>query len=128
MKPYIWSFVLLAGLLSCKDEGTTPAQAPLAKVFEIHLQAWFSHTPVLISVDQSQVFANTVSTGSILAFAAIIPLQVTQGTHKLTVSIAGTVSKDTSFTISDTLFVGVSYNSTNGTINYRFQRNPFYYR
>ena len=128
MRSYTLFFVLLASLLACRDEGTTQPQAPLAEVFEIHLQDGFSETPVVISVDQAQVFASTVSTGFIVAFAAIIPVQLTQGTHKLTVTIAHTVSKDTSFAISDTLFVGVSYNSTTRTIDYRFQRNRFYYR
>ena len=127
MKLYVFLFVPLVGLLSCKDQGTTQPQVLLAKVFEIHLQAWFSHTPVSISVDQGEVFAGTVSTGSILAFAAIIPVQVTQGTHKLTASIADSVSKDTTFTISDTLFVGVNFNPANGSIDYRFQRNRFYH-
>jgi hypothetical protein len=58
---------------------------------------------VKVSVDDSQVFADTVTTGSVLAFAAIIPVKVTKGTHGLNVTVPNSASKDTTFTIADTL-------------------------
>jgi hypothetical protein len=119
---------MVTGSLSCEHEGTTQPQATPAKVFQIHLQSWFSNTPVFVSVDQTQVFADTVSTGYAIAVAAVIPVQVNQGTHKLGVNIANFLFKDTSFTIYDSLYVGVHYDSANAVISYRFQRNPFVYR
>ena len=113
---------------ACTDGGTTQPELPMAEVFEIHLQTWFSNTPVAISVDQGRVFNDTVTTGSSLAVAAIIPVHLTQGVHRLNVTVAGTVSKDTTFTISDSLFVGVGYDMNTETITYRFQRNRFPYR
>jgi hypothetical protein len=119
--------VLVTLQLAC-DTSTDVPPPPLADVCQIHLGSWFSHTPVKVAVDNSQVFADTVTTGSVLAFAAIIPVQVSKGTHGLNVTIVGSVSKDTTFTIADTLYIGVNYNATSSRISYALQRQPFYYR
>jgi hypothetical protein len=112
---------------ACETSTEAPPQT-LADVCQIHLQSGFSNTPVKVSVDFSQVFSDTVTTGSILAFAAIIPVQVSIGTHFLNVTVANSVSKDTAFTIADTLYIGVNYDATIPGITYHFQRWPFYYR
>jgi hypothetical protein len=113
---------------ACKHDATTAPQAIPATAFQIHLQSGFSNTPVNVYIDQSQVFADTISTGYILAVAVIIPVQINQGVHTFGVTIPNSVSKDTSFTISDSLYIGVNYNSAKSMISYHFQRNPFYYR
>jgi hypothetical protein len=97
-------------------------------VVQIHLQSGFSHTPVRVSVDFSQVFADTVTTGLVLAVAAIIPVQVVNGPHLLNVTVADSIAKGTTSTIADTLHIGVNYNATSSRISYAFQRQPFYYR
>ncbi len=128
MKRNIFFAVLAMVFLSCKDQGTNQPQGSISRAFEIHLQTWFFNTPVVVSLDGSQIFSNTVSTGSILAFAAIIPVQTIQGMHKLTVTVANSVSKDSIFMVSDTLYAGVNYNATNGNITYNLQRSGFPYR
>jgi hypothetical protein len=92
------------------------------------LQSWFSETPVKVMVDNFQVFADTITTGSILAFSAIILVQVSQVTHGLIFSAANSVSNDTTFRITDTLYIGVNYNKLTSKIRYVFQDRPFYYR
>ena len=81
-----------------------------------------------LAADDSQVFADTVTTGSVLAFAAFIPVKVTKGTHGMNVTVPKSASKDTTFTIADTLYIGVYYDATSSRITYAFQRQPFYYR
>ena len=120
--------VSLMVICGCADTGTVEPEPPLAQAFAIHLQSGYAHTPVIVSIDHARVFQDTVSTGYVLGFAAIIPVNVTQGTHTLTVTVPDTVSKDTSFTIVDTLFVAVQYSSSAHSLEYLFQRNPFYYR
>ena len=113
--------------LACNSP--TDANPPvLADLCQIHLLGWFTHMLVKVTVDNSQVFADTITTGSILAFAAIIPVQVSKGTHRLNVNVAETVSKDTTFTITDTLYIGVSYDETTSKIMYVFRHEPFGYR
>lgn len=92
------------------------------------MQAWFSHTPVKVALDHSQVSADIVTNDFVLAFAAILPARVFNGTHFLNVTVAESVSKDTTFTIADTLYIGVNYDATSSRITYAFQRQPFYYR
>jgi hypothetical protein len=63
-----------------------------------------------------------------VAVAAIIPVQVHKGTHLLNVTVPNSVSKDTTFTIADTLYIGVNNDATTPRITYHFRRLPFYYR
>ncbi len=128
MKLHILFCLLLTLLLACNDEGTAPPQAPPADLFRIHLQGGFSNTPVLVSIDRKQIFQDVVTTLPSISLATVVPVEVTQGTHRLAVTAAGVHSGDSTFTILDTLFVGVNYNATAGTIHYRFQRKPFVYR
>ena len=128
MKLQICLSALLVVSVSCSHDDTTQPQLIPAKAFAIHLQSWFSNTPVIVFVDESQVFADTVSTGYAVAVAAIIPVQINQGPHLLTVTIPNRVSKDTLFSIYDTLYAAVYYDSAKATIDYHFQRNQFGYR
>jgi hypothetical protein len=117
--------LLLAPACDTLTEAPPP---PLADVCQIHLQTGFSHTPVKVAVDNSQVFADSVTTGLALAVAAIIPVQVSKGTHGLNVTVGSSAFKDTTFAIADTLYVGVTYDATTSRITYVLQRRPFYYR
>ena len=128
MRTSICYAVFLMVLYGCADTGTVEPEPPMAQAFAIHLQSGYAHTPVIVSIDHARVFQDTVSTGYVLAFAAIIPVSVTQGMHSLTVTVPDTVSKDTTFTIVDTLFVAVQYSSSARSLEYHLQRKPFYYR
>jgi hypothetical protein len=120
--------ILVLLLQPACNKSTEVLPPALADLCQIHLQNWFSDTPVKVVVDNSQVFSDTITTGSILAFAAIIPVQVSQGTHGLIVTVADSVSNDTAFTITDTLYIGVNYNEITSTIRFVFRDRPFYYR
>jgi hypothetical protein len=129
LAPYVRLFVFALLTLQLACNSSTEAPPPgLADVCAIHLQSGFFHTPVRVSVDFSRVFEDTVATGLVLAVAAIIPVQVFNGPHLLNVTVAGSVSKDTTFTIADTLYIGVNYDATTSRIAYSFRRMPFYYR
>lgn len=111
---------------------TTEVTSPdFANVCQIHLQAWFSQTSVTVTVDNSRLFTGYVSTGAILGYATILPVQVTKGTHGLNVtaynSLSSPASKDTTFTVADSLYIGVNYDSTTSQIRYYFTRRPFLY-
>ena len=67
-----------------------------------------------------------ITTGSILAFAAILPIELAKGEHSLRVTV-NAVSADTTFLLGDSLFVGVNYYS-DPKIAFTLQRNPFPYR
>jgi hypothetical protein len=123
--------LLALGLLAVQSGCNSSTEAPpatIAQVCQIHLQSGFSHTPVRVSIDFSQVFSDTVTSGIIAPVAAIIPVQVYNGTHLLNVTVPNSVSKDTMFTIADSLYIGVNYDATTPRITYHFQRLPFYYR
>lgn len=120
-------FLLFAfSFYSCNND-VGPVNQEFADLFQIHLQNGFSNTPVKVRVDYSQVFFDTVSTGYVLSVAAIIPVKIRKGTHFLSVT-AGSTTSNTTFTIADTLYIGVNYSSTNSRITYRFQQYPFGYR
>ena len=120
--------VLLFASFACKDDVTTNPTGVPADLFAVHLWSGFSMTPVSVSVDQREVFADTVSTSMLLGVAAIIPVPVNRGRHTLSVAIPSRVSKDTFFVIEDTLFAGVDYDSSRSSINCYFGKNLFGYR
>ena len=127
MKLRILSIILAVSTLSCEDQGTISPQEAFANLFQVHLQSGFSNTAVSISLDQGQVYSNIVSTNPVLSLAAVVPLRVTRGAHKLTVTVDGIVSRDATFTVSDTMFALVRYNPTNRAIDIGFTKTKFLY-
>jgi len=112
-------------LLSCNE--ATQLEPTYAEVFQVHLQSYYSQTPVEMKIDNSEVFSGTISTGAILGFAQLIPLQVMPGEHSMSVNVNHALTKDTSFSLGDTLYVGVEYDAVNSRITYLFQRERFVY-
>ncbi len=110
------------------NTATETGPATLAKVCEIHLQWAFNQTPVTVFVDNAQVFSGTVSSSPIVGVAEIVPVDVINGLHFLRVTVSNTVSKDSSFTVQDTLFIGVTYSQQDSHIGYYYTRNRFGYR
>lgn len=113
--------ILLLGLSCNKSTEVITAPNASAGLCQIDLQSWFDNTPVKVKVDNCQVFSDTISTEPILAFAAIFQIQVSKGTHEIVVSIADTLFNDTTFTIKDTLYIGVNYHAINSKISYTFR-------
>lgn len=123
----LFLFLLVFSFYSCNNNVDSNNQE-IANLFQIHLQGGFSNTPVKVNVDYSQTFNDTVTTGSIIAVAAIIPVDIYKGTHLLKVTIADSITKDTTFTINDTLYIGVNYSPSTSNITYNFRHTPFPYR
>lgn len=119
-------FILAISLPACNNS-TEPSPASMAKVFQIHLQSEYADTPVIVYVDSSQIFYDTVSTGQILGVAKVITEQIANGTHSLRITIPNSASKDTTFTVIDTLFIGVGYDKQLSRIQYYFTRTRFIY-
>jgi hypothetical protein len=95
--------------------------------FEIHLQAWFSNTPVEVFLDDSLFLRDSISTESSIAIARIIPTNLVEGTHELRVIANGEAEYMETFEIKSTLYVGVIYESTQSKISFHFQTDKFYY-
>ncbi len=112
-------------MLSC-NKATEP-QTPVADVFQVHLQARFLQTPVEVKLDNSVVFFGAVTTSDVLGLALAIPLQATTGEHSIRVTVGHSITKDTTFTLSDTLFVGVRFGAVDSKITYIFQNERFLY-
>ena len=131
MIKYFYSLSLLLIVLffinSCDNNVDANEKEP-ADHFQIDLQTWFSNVKVKVSVDNSIVFDDTVTTGSILAYAAIIPVDINKGTHSLKVTVDNSITKESTFSINDTLYVGVNYSAINSNITFDFQNEPFPYR
>ena len=125
---YIALLFLPIFMFQCACDTTTEApHNDLAKFCQIHLQEGFSQTWVGVTIDNFKVFEGEISTISILGYAAIIPVQVSQGTHKLNVGVFNSTSKDTIFTIYDSLYIGVKFDAANAKLSYIIQRHPFPY-
>ena len=115
-------------VVSCEDENVTGSESKNAEIFEIHLQTWFENNPVQVKFDNEIIFDDTISTGSILAYASIISLDVTQGEHYIQVIVNDSIQGDTTLTIGDSLYVAVNYNSDQKEIGFYTQNEPFAYK
>ncbi len=118
--------MILAFQLGC-DNAAETGPTTLAKMCEIHLQSWFSQTRVEVFVDHARLFGDTVSSNPIVGLSKVIPVQIANGPHSLRVVVSDTVSKDSSFTIQDTLFIGVSYDQKESQIYFFYSRDRFWY-
>jgi hypothetical protein len=116
---YSLSFLLLIlfFIYGCDNNVDTNKAEP-ADHFQVDLQTWFSNVNVKVSIDNSIVFNDTVTTGSILAYAAIIPIDINKGTHSLKVTVENSITNESTFTINDTLYVGVHYSATNSNVTF----------
>ena len=120
--------ILFFGLLFYSCESGTEPEVKQAKVFEIHLQSSYNKTPVQVIFDSKIVLNDTISTGSILAYAAIIPLKVSQGKHKMRAIINNIAEAETLLIVGDSLYATVNYNPENNTIYFGGQTWPFPYK
>lgn len=126
-KNIIIILIIVLSITACKEPlSDSDENITSDGLLEIHLQSWFDSTWVRIDVDESIVTEKKVSTGEILAYAAIIPVKVKRGEHQLHVEINNNVESDTSFIVEDTLYAGINYGNEN--ISFKFQRNPFSYK
>lgn len=123
----LFLLLLVISFYNCNNNVDTTNQE-IANIFEIHLQGGFSYTPVKVRVDYSQIFSDTVTTIPALEVADIIPAQIYKGTHSLSITVADSITNDTTFTINDTLYIGVNYSPTTFRITYNFRHLPFRYR
>ncbi len=128
---YFFSFSFLLIILffvnSC-DNNIDSNKSEKADHFQVDLQTWFSNVNVKVMFDNFIVFNDTVQTGSILAYAAQIPIDINKGKHSLKVTVENSISNESTFVIDDTLYVGVQYDATNSNIIFHFQKAPFPYR
>lgn len=113
--------------LSCERPTNTEDEITkdrkLAEKFEIHLQHHFNDTHIYFEIDEKRVFDGTVTTNYITSLAAIIAPEILAGSHHLRVLIDVTEA-DTTFTVQDTLIIGVTYDSSAAKIKYKFYKPP----
>ena len=119
------TWTILIFFIGCSAKDPTE---PSNQEFEIHLQTWYSNTPVEVDLDNSLIMKDTISTGAIIAVAKIIPVTVSTGNHKLCVVANETSEHMELFEIRSKLYVGVIYNPTQSYISFNFQTEKFLYR
>lgn len=111
-------------LLDTLNEDSRPAEEVR---LEVHLQDYFGSF-VQVIVDQHVVFDREVEGGNFSGPAAVVPLEVTAGSHELVVTINGTVEGRTTFNTEHTQVIGVSYLPDLGDVRFEFyDKQPLYW-
>lgn len=110
--------------ISCK-KSTCPDidDGQAAKKFEIHLQRHFNNTHVFIRIDGKSIFSGAVSTNYVVGLAATISPQLQAGEHEIETFIQG-LEADTTFSVKDTLIIGITYDESPEEISYHFYEPP----
>ncbi len=116
-------FCTLVGI-SCK-KSTCPDvdHAEAAKKFEIHLQRHFNNNHVFIRIDGKSIFSGAVTTNYVVGLAATIAPQLPAGDHQIETFIQGREA-DTTFSVQDTLIIGIIYDASLEEISYNFYEPP----
>jgi hypothetical protein len=121
--------LMMTFFVGCKKEDSSTNTSPLSSVFYIDLQMSFKSDSVRVSVDQSKVFADTVTTSLILGLAKSISPSVTIGSHSIKIEILNQrVQADTTINISDTTTLAINYDRTSKTISFKTYSFVLMYR
>ena len=120
------TILLLAMFLLTGCGSDTSAPEP-QRILEVHLQTWFADTPVRVEVNEMPVLDARITTGSILAFAAIVRVHVDDGRHLLEVK-ADDITGVIETVVPDTSYIGVCYNATEHHLTFIPSKRPFAYR
>jgi hypothetical protein len=118
--------VLLAfGLGAC---GVLDVDSEPADVFEIHLQGAFEGNDVRVEYDGRVVYDGVARTDERIGLASSIPVDTNNGIHFIRVRVDGKVTAHERVTVTDTLYVGVTYNVVGEkAIGFRFSKQQFGY-
>jgi len=108
--------------ISC-DSGCSVDENDFADKFELHLQHNFENTYVHILIDDETVFGGEVNTDARVSLAAVISLNMVKGAHKIKVYSDGSET-DTSFTVPDTMVIGIVRDFYTGKISFTFYYPP----
>jgi hypothetical protein len=115
---------ITAFIAGCKKDDNLTNTNSSSPVFYIDLQNAFQHDSVRVSVDQTQVFADTITTSLILSLAKRVTPIVVNGSHSIKVELLNlNVSADTTINVSDTTTLAVNY--VRSTKNISFTRYSF---
>ncbi len=126
MPRFVFLPLLLLGTLAACDS-TDPLKEP-ADLFEIHLWEMFEDDTVQLVLDGRAVFEGVVSSDPLLGLAKIVPADILEGQHRLAVFVDGVFTNDTTFSVQDTLFVGITYDPTVPRVRFYFpDTQPVYF-
>ncbi len=92
-------------------------------LFQIHLRYSYDSTYTDIAIDDKTVFTGYVTTNNIVGLAEIITPEITKGTHTLYTHIGG-LTKDTTFSVQDSLIISVIYSEQGDGISVYFLYPP----
>jgi hypothetical protein len=89
-----------------------------AKYFRVDFQYGYHQSPTKLMLDNIIVLDDTLTTNDVLSLAQSQVIQVTEGDHHLRVQI-DTVASETTFTITDSLVIGVFKNLQSGIVGFQ---------
>jgi hypothetical protein len=121
----IISVVFILFLISCDStvQPVKPNQFPVNIIYE----SGYSHTKVRTSIDGTLFSVDTISTNLSLGLAKVIDTILLVGTHRLAITVNDSSSIDTSFQVSDSLNIGISFIPDSAKFNIRSGKGPWIY-
>ena len=124
MQPVL-GFLAIVIILGCGSDDCTLRPE---RILEVHLQTGFVDTPVRVEVDETLVLDARITTGTVLAFAAIVPVAVNDTRHLLGVQVDSLAIAVTEILVSETPYVGVCYDEAERAVTFVPSAQPFVYR
>lgn len=115
--------LLFIFIINCEKNICSSEEREIADKFEIHLQHHFNDTYVYLKIDDKNIFSGKLNTDYIINLAAVITPQIENGYHTIQAYIESNTA-DTSFTLRDSLIIGITYNESPNNIAFCFYEPP----
>ncbi len=129
MKYFVFSALLLIGtasLISC-DKNGAGAQPLVPATLGVHLQGGFESDWVVVSINDVGAFQDTISTFNVLGVASVFEAKLSTGEHSITVQMNEALAQTESFPLTDSLFIGISYNMDMEVFDFVYSDEAFIY-
>ena len=99
-------------------EMTDTIERPVA--IEVHLWQTYSRDQVQIKIDEQVIFFGEVTTDDILSLASTIPVTISEGSHRIGVTVNDSVEEEAKFGTEDLAVIAVSYSPEEEEVSFEF--------
>jgi len=94
----------------------------------LHIQGGFNYDDVQIDIDGVQVYHNdSVNTNNLLGIADVDSTTQPYGNHEIKVNVNNGFIYTEHFDLHQTLWIGMSLNSSDSTLNFIYSTEPYLY-
>jgi hypothetical protein len=123
MKKTIFFFIAIVTLVSCKEENTNTISLGL------DVQSFFNQDNVKITIDNTEILNKQLQTNPSLGVCldGRVSIKLREGRHVIGIMINNLGTKTETFSLINSLYIGVNYSNQTNEISLTYSDQPFGY-